>query len=526
MPTYQSPGVYVEEVAAGARPLEASAPRSPPSSGWPRQARSTAPPWSATGPSSPRTSAASSRALPRPVRLRLLHERRRQLLRRADRAGPGAARTGAAGRGAEGARGRTQRPDRTVPCRPRSIRRPSRPSSASRSPTPAATTPDRTCSRLWSSATAKWSRSSTTGQPRPAASRTSPPWSTPLQAHPVEETASGPGRAARQRRDRARGTTGGRRTPSPRLSADDYVGDVADRTGFAGLEAVDEVTMLCVPDLMSAYQQGAIDLDTVQAVQLAMIAHCELMGDRIAILDPPPGLNAQQIKEWRVDKARYDSKYATLYWPWIKVMNPATGLLTFMPPSGHIAGIWGRNDDTRGVHKAPGQRGRPRRHRHRDQHHPQRARPAQPGRHQLHPGLPRSRHPGLGRPHPLLRPGVALPERPAALQLPGGEHPQRHQLGRLRAERRRPVGASIRRTIARSSSRSGARAPCSAHAGRGVLRQVRRGDQPGRGHRRRSGGLRDRGGPGQAGRVRHLPAGAVLRRHQPGQRVSPPDAAL
>ena len=141
--------------------------------------------------------------------------------------------------------------------------------------------------------------------------------------------------------------------PSTRLSADDYVGDVADRTGFAGLEAVEEITMLCVPDLMSAYQQGAIDLDTVQAVQTAMIAHCELMGDRVAILDPPPGFNAQQIKEWRVDKARYDSMYASLYWPWIQTMNPATGLLAFMPPSGHMAGIWSRNDDTRGVHKAP-----------------------------------------------------------------------------------------------------------------------------------------------------------------------------
>jgi phage tail sheath protein FI len=138
-----------------------------------------------------------------------------------------------------------------------------------------------------------------------------------------------------------------------RLSADDYVGDVADRTGFGGLEAVEEITMLCVPDLMSAYQQGAIDLDTVQAVQTSMIAHCELMGDRIAILDPPPGFNAQQIKEWRVDKARYDSMYAALYWPWVKTMNPDTGLLGLMPPSGHIAGIWGRNDETRGVHKAP-----------------------------------------------------------------------------------------------------------------------------------------------------------------------------
>lgn len=137
------------------------------------------------------------------------------------------------------------------------------------------------------------------------------------------------------------------------MSPDDYVGDVADRTGFAGLEAVDEITMLCVPDLMSAYQQGSIDIEAVKAVQLAMIAHCEQMGDRMAILDPPPGLNAQQIKEWRVEAAGYDSAFATLYWPWVKTPDPVTGLMRYMPPSGHVAGIWGRNDDTRGVHKAP-----------------------------------------------------------------------------------------------------------------------------------------------------------------------------
>ncbi len=146
---------------------------------------------------------------------------------------------------------------------------------------------------------------------------------------------------------------GGKSTATARLSAEDYVGDAADRTGFAGLEAIDEVTMLAVPDLMAAYQKGMVDLDGVQAVQLAMIAHCELMGDRVAILDPPPGLNAQQVHEWRVEKVGYDSKYATLYWPWVKVFDPANGQNLFVPPSGYVAGIWSRNDDTRGVHKAP-----------------------------------------------------------------------------------------------------------------------------------------------------------------------------
>jgi Bacteriophage tail sheath protein len=111
--------------------------------------------------------------------------------------------------------------------------------------------------------------------------------------------------------------------------------------------------MLVVPDLMSAYQHGALDDEGLKAVQLAMIAHCELMGDRVAILDAPPGLNAQKLKDWRMDFAGYDSKYATLYWPWIKVMDPATGKPTMMPPSGAVAGVWARNDSTRGVHKAP-----------------------------------------------------------------------------------------------------------------------------------------------------------------------------
>jgi phage tail sheath protein FI len=139
----------------------------------------------------------------------------------------------------------------------------------------------------------------------------------------------------------------------PEVRPEHYVGDASARTGFAGLEAIEDITMLCVPDLMPAYQRGLIDAEGVKAVQLAMIAHCELMADRVAILDPPPGLNAQQMKDWRVNFAGYDSRYAALYWPWVKVMDPAAGKPVFVPPSGHVAGIWARSDETRGVHKAP-----------------------------------------------------------------------------------------------------------------------------------------------------------------------------
>jgi uncharacterized protein len=138
-----------------------------------------------------------------------------------------------------------------------------------------------------------------------------------------------------------------------RLEPDEYIGDVSARTGVGGLETIEEVTMVCAPDLSAAYDRGLLNEEQFKAVQLAMITHCELMGDRMAILDPPPNLSAQQVKEWRLESAGYDSKYAALYWPRIKVLDPKSGQSIFVPPCGHLAGVWARNDDERGVHKAP-----------------------------------------------------------------------------------------------------------------------------------------------------------------------------
>ncbi|MER7950421.1 phage tail sheath family protein [Streptomyces sp. NPDC096079] len=138
-----------------------------------------------------------------------------------------------------------------------------------------------------------------------------------------------------------------------RLDPAEYIGEAGARTGFAALETIDEITMVAVPDLMSAYQRGAIDDEGLRTVQLAVISHCEQMGDRVAVLDAPPGLNARQVRDWRMDEAGYDSRFATLYYPWVRVFDPAAGHNTTVPPSGHIAGVWARSDAERGVHKAP-----------------------------------------------------------------------------------------------------------------------------------------------------------------------------
>jgi hypothetical protein len=134
----------------------------------------------------------------------------------------------------------------------------------------------------------------------------------------------------------------------------DFQGNVTDRTGIEGLVGVDDATMLVIPDLMTPMPgQSQVDLDTIKAVHTMMIAHCEQMGDRIAILDSPPDMMPQEIHKWRMETAGYDSSYATLYYPWIQVNDPLTDRPKAIPPSGHLAGLWARNDNTRGVHKAP-----------------------------------------------------------------------------------------------------------------------------------------------------------------------------
>ncbi len=138
----------------------------------------------------------------------------------------------------------------------------------------------------------------------------------------------------------------------PAVQPSSFVGDVTERSGMEGLEVAEDVTMVCCPDIMAAYQAGALDREGVKAVQLAMIAHCERMGDRIAILDPLPDLNPQEVKRWREVESNFDSKYAALYYPWIKIAGP-DGQSIAVPPSGHIAGIYARSDAERGVHKAP-----------------------------------------------------------------------------------------------------------------------------------------------------------------------------
>ncbi len=108
------------------------------------------------------------------------------------------------------------------------------------------------------------------------------------------------------------------------------------RTGLKCFEEVDEIAIVAAPGQISP------------AVQDALLSHCETRKDRFAVLDSPETITGGVDK---LPKPR-DSKYGGYYFPWIQVYDPDKGNI-FVPPSGHICGVYSRTDSERGVHKAP-----------------------------------------------------------------------------------------------------------------------------------------------------------------------------
>lgn len=142
----------------------------------------------------------------------------------------------------------------------------------------------------------------------------------------------------------------------------DFEGVRDDRTGVRGIFEIDEITMLACPDLMRAYQAQVMNLDQIHGIMELMISMCEgsASGDipnppnRMVLLDPPPeSTKPQHVVEW-LNRFNRRSMFAALYYPWIKVPNPRDrGNPILVPPCGHVMGVWARTDETRGVYKAP-----------------------------------------------------------------------------------------------------------------------------------------------------------------------------
>jgi phage tail sheath protein FI len=129
----------------------------------------------------------------------------------------------------------------------------------------------------------------------------------------------------------------------------DYVGrtkdtfpddDTSYKTGLAGFEQIDEIAIVVAPD----YHKIDTNFEDI-------IAHCAKMRDRFAITHSDP--RTDTLATVAAIDPPPDTTFAAFYTPWIKVYNPLTYQDSLVSPSGHIAGIYAKTDVERGVFKAP-----------------------------------------------------------------------------------------------------------------------------------------------------------------------------
>ena len=116
-------------------------------------------------------------------------------------------------------------------------------------------------------------------------------------------------------------------------------GGPGKRTGIEAFQEITDVSIMAVPGITDAN------------VQAKLIAHCENLGSRFAVLDAP--MDSTSVNELNTHRSAYDSSYAALYAPWIQAYDPLLKRPTFLPPSGSMCGVYARTDVDRGVFKAP-----------------------------------------------------------------------------------------------------------------------------------------------------------------------------
>jgi hypothetical protein len=120
------------------------------------------------------------------------------------------------------------------------------------------------------------------------------------------------------------------------------------KTGLKAFEDIEDISIVAAPgSTFGAENSYRADAATIQNL---LISHASRMRYRIAVLD---SANGQSIAQVRAMRAKMDSTYGALYYPWVRVMDPITRQEIYLPPSGFISGIYARNDVNRAVYKAP-----------------------------------------------------------------------------------------------------------------------------------------------------------------------------
>ena len=103
------------------------------------------------------------------------------------------------------------------------------------------------------------------------------------------------------------------------------------------LADIDMVTMLMIPEVALSSTL------TSNPVYAAAISQCEKLMDRMVFIDPPSGTKLSATSSIPIN-----SSYAALYYPWVNISAQVS-----VAPSAFAAGMWSKIDQRRGVWKAP-----------------------------------------------------------------------------------------------------------------------------------------------------------------------------
>jgi uncharacterized protein len=133
----------------------------------------------------------------------------------------------------------------------------------------------------------------------------------------------------------------------------DYFGE--DHRGLRGiLDDIGDTDLVCVPDIMM--EEIRASEETVFELQKQVLEYCKDMGERFAILDVLPG-DAADIEENLEKSVRHWQELVptegALYFPWVRVKSLNGTGEQWVPPCGHVTGIYARSDARVGFHKAP-----------------------------------------------------------------------------------------------------------------------------------------------------------------------------
>ncbi|MBP8132858.1 MAG: phage tail sheath family protein [Zoogloea sp.] len=123
---------------------------------------------------------------------------------------------------------------------------------------------------------------------------------------------------------------------------------------------VRDINILLLPGVFKGDDGHTTAVEDMTAIVDAAVAHCEKIGNRMLIVDLAPGLSLSD--ETAINNLGLPtSTYAVTYYPWTRInnpfynpdSNPAADRTVLVSPGATAAGLWAKTDGRRGVWKAP-----------------------------------------------------------------------------------------------------------------------------------------------------------------------------